>query len=130
MIREGECTGSLQLSGSWRGAGTRRVMELSGGRGVGAEQTGTSGCGAWLVSRCGPEADGVTGKALVCVALNGLRDTTQLPENVRVVGMKLRPVLCSGVSGFFYSAFKSFFMRKPVFISFYYFSPLLRGITL
>lgn len=83
-----------------------------------------------VVSRCGPEADSVMGKALVCVALNSLRDTTQLPENVCVVGMKLRPVPCSGISGFFYSAFNSFFMRKPVFISFYYFSPLLSGITL
>ena len=130
MIREGKRTGNLQISGSCRGAGTRRVMELSGDTGVGAEQTGTSGCGALSVSRCGPEADSVTGKALVCVARNSLRDTTQLPENVCVAGMKLRPVLCSGISGFFYSAFKSFFMRKPVFISFYYFSPLLSGITL
>lgn len=35
----------------------RRVMELSGDTGVGAEETGTSGCGALSVSRCEPEAD-------------------------------------------------------------------------
>lgn len=93
----------------------------------GRQREPASGCRALSVSRCDPGADRARHAegARVCGA--------QQPEGHEEVSRKClcrgngdkRLVLCSGVAGFFYSTFKSFFMLKPVFISFYYFSHLL-----